>query len=111
MLSRSAPGRSSVWTAPGKRERRKSGSQRCRAGPGKDPHRLDKTVVVAGGRDPGEEGLPDGFGLCLVETQTSHADIQLVVAADCDDVAPLRCRQPLGIKRQKTADQTAERGV
>jgi hypothetical protein len=55
--------------------------------------------------------LPDGLSLCLVETQTSHADIQSAVAADRDDVAPLRCRQPLGIKRHKTADQTAKRGV
>jgi suppressor for copper-sensitivity B len=33
MLSRGAPGRSSVWIAPGKREWRKSGSQRRCAGP------------------------------------------------------------------------------
>ena len=79
--------------------------------PGKDPHRLDKAAVVAGARDPGEEGLPDGFGLRLVEAEATHADVEPVVAAEVDDVAPLRGRQPLSIKRHKTADQTAERGV
>jgi len=37
---------------------------------------LDKIVVVPVGRDPGKEQLPDGFGLRLVEADTTHADVE-----------------------------------